>query len=177
MTARRPRSPTPPPPRAAVAVGRARIGRGLFAACGFAPGAPILWLRGRVVPWQLLWRRGESFLANCIRFGDATYLDPGRSPGRYLNHACEPNTAIARRGRRLLLWAVRAIRRGDELTFDYSTTIGDDDIWRLRCRCGARRCRRWIARLSSLPPARLARYRRRGMIPAPVLRTLGQVVD
>lgn len=158
-------------------VGKARIGNGLFAMQGFTPGAPILWLRGRVVPWQLLWRRSERFLANCIRFGDDTYLDPGRSEGRYVNHHCQPNAAIARRGRRLLLWAVRTIRAGSELTFDYATTIGDDDIWRLRCRCDAPRCRRWIARLGTLPPRQLARYRRLGMIPEPVLRTLGRAVD
>ena len=35
-------------------------------------------------------------------------------------------------------FAVKGIRAGTEILIDYSTTIGDDDIWTMRYRCGSR---------------------------------------
>ena len=64
-----------------------------------------------------------------------------------------------------VLRAVRAIRAGDEVTHDYSTHLGADDVWTMRCDCGERACRGRIGRFDRLPARTLARYRRLGMIP------------
>jgi len=155
-----------------LAVRPAGTGVGLFATRAFAAGADVARIRGRVYHWRVLWRRGGSFLANCFRYGPESYLDPGEGPGRYLNHACEPNAGIRKSGRRLVLFAARRIRRGEEVVIDYSTITGDDDIWRMRCHCGSRRCRRWVGRFGLLPAALRASYLRRGLVPLHILPTL-----
>lgn len=160
-------------PRAAgVTVAAARTGLGIFATRQFATGRTIGHISGRVHHWRVLWRRGGAFLANCFRFGEETYLDPGTGIGRWLNHSCAPNAAIRKRGRRLFLFAARDIRGGEELVIDYSTTIGDDDIYRMRCHCGARRCRGWIGRFGLLPPDIQRDYLKRGLVPDVVIATL-----
>ena len=171
--------PTGPKRRAApppVRVGPARNGRGLFASKAFRPGDDILVITGRVVDPGLLWRRGGRFMANCIRFGPESYIDPGDSLGCYINHSCEPNAGLRKVNQRLVLFAASRIAAGDEVVFDYSTTIGDDDIWTMRCNCGAPACRRVIRRLGALPPERVARYLREGLVPKYVASTLSQLL-
>jgi SET domain-containing protein len=60
---------------------------------------------------------------------------------RYINHSCEPNTYMRRTATRAEFYALRDIRAGEELTVDYEDSHHEG---RLRCRCGAARCRGWI---------------------------------
>jgi SET domain-containing protein len=154
----------------AVTVAQSRIGRGVFAARLFDAGETIVRVEGRVVHHSVLWkRRGSEFSANCLRFGPHTYLDPGTNAGRWLNHSCEPNAGLRKAHGRLYLFAVRRIAAGTEIVFDYSTTIGDDDIWTMRCRCGRARCRGTIRNFGSLPARVRDRYVDRGMVPEFIL--------
>src|SRR5438552_2379151 len=63
-----------------VSIRPARNGRGLYAARRFRPNETILKIAGRVFDWRVLLQRGGKFLANCIRFGPETYLDPADGP-------------------------------------------------------------------------------------------------
>jgi SET domain-containing protein len=58
-------------------------------------------------------------------------------PLRYTNHSCQPNAVLRIRQGRVELYAMRDVRRGEELTVDYGPTHHDG---KLRCRCGAARC-------------------------------------
>ena len=157
----------------AVIVKSSRIGKGLFAARAFSAGEEIMRVDGRVVHHSVLWRRrGSVFSANCIRFGEDTYLDPGDGAGRYINHSCAPNAFLRKRAGRLYLVAARRIGARAELTFDYSTTIGDDDIWKMRCRCGQSRCRGTIRNFGTLPERVRERYLNRGLVPRYIISTL-----
>jgi hypothetical protein len=118
-----------------------------------------------------VWELGGSFADNCFRYGPETYLDPADGPGRWLNHSCRPNAAVVKKRHRLLLVAAERIVPGDEIVIDYSTILGRDDIWTMRCRCGAGKCRRVIRNIQGLPAALLAEYERRGMVPAFIRRT------
>ena len=156
-----------------VVVGPARVGRGIFAARAFRGGDEVVALEGRVVNYALLWERaGSRFAANCIRFGPETYLDPGDGFGAYLNHSCAPNAAVVKNANRLHLVAARRIAKGEEVVIDYSTTIGDDDVWRMRCRCGQPSCRRLIRNFGSLPAELRAHYLTNGFVPPFIVRTL-----
>jgi len=159
-------------PTAPIIVGPTHNGSGIFAARPFARDEIIQKIEGRVVHHRLLWVRRGTFAANCIRFGPNTYLDPSNDAGRYLNHSCEPNAAIRKTNNQLFLVAVTRIRRGAEITIDYSTTIGDDDIWTMRCNCRTASCRKIIRRLGSLPPALRRHYLRAGMVPRFIVATL-----
>jgi hypothetical protein len=158
---------------ARVFVAPARVGRGVFAARPFRRGDTVLAIEGRVVNYIRLWEReGSRFSANCIRYGPETYLDPGDGPAAYLNHSCAPNVAIAKTANRLHLIAARRIGANEEIVFDYSTTIGDDDVWRMRCRCGQPSCRRLIRNFGSLPAEVREHYLAHGFVPPYIVRTL-----
>jgi len=148
------------------------IGLGLFASRGIRAGETILRIRGRVLDWRVVKRRSGPSQDNCYRFGAETYLDPGDDVSRYVNHSCAPNAAVRKEGRALSLFAVKPIRAGAEIVFDYSTLTGDDDIWTLRCKCGRRGCRRLVKSFGSLPARVQRRYLRAGMVPAFIIETL-----
>jgi len=154
-----------------------RNGLGLRAAVGFRPNRTIIKIVGRVVDAGILWDRGGTFADNCFRFGPETYLDPGNEAGRYLNHSCEPNAGIRKNRNQLFLFAARAISRGDEIAIDYSTILGDDDIWTMTCQCGGRSCRGTIRRFGTLPLDLKRDYVRRGLVPKYILATLRRNVS
>lgn len=66
---------------------------------------------------------------------------------RFINHSCEPNCysrVINVEGRKhIVIFALRKIYRGEELTYDYKFPI-EDASNKLNCNCGARRCRRFL---------------------------------
>ena len=85
---------------------------------------------------------------------DANY--EGNS-ARWINHSCAPNCEAVMeededdaRASRVFIEAIRAIRPGEELTYDYGITLAQRHTARLKkiwaCRCGARDCTGTILR-------------------------------
>ncbi|RXM93163.1 Histone-lysine N-methyltransferase 2A [Acipenser ruthenus] len=66
---------------------------------------------------------------------------------RFINHSCEPNCysrVINVEGQKhIVIFALRPIYRGEELTYDYKFPI-EDASSKLHCNCGAKRCRRFL---------------------------------
>lgn len=58
----------------------------------------------------------------------------------YFNHSCNPNVGV--KGN-LLFVAMRDIRTGQELTYDYAMTDNDLGLY-FKCRCGGKDCRKLI---------------------------------
>lgn len=77
---------------------------------------------------------------------DVVWLDPVDTIWRYFNHSCEPNTAIV--GTRKVI-ALRNIKKGEELAFDYSMTDGDL-LWEMKCTCGSKKCRKTLYSIQRL---------------------------
>jgi len=151
-----------------------RNGRGIVALKAFRAGALICEIRGAIVSGDTVWgywktdpRRG----ANCFRFDAEHYLDPEGAIGAFANHSCNPNAGVVKRGRKLLFKAIRPIAAGEEVTHDYSTLLGADDVWKMRCNCGEPGCRKVVRNFRSLPPAVLRAYRKLGIIPRFILAT------
>ena len=160
------------PARTSVAVGKSRIGSGLFAARDLRQGQTIAKITGRRVSADEVWDRGGTFADNCFRFGPETFLDPLDGPGRYLNHSCVPNAAVVKRNHRLFLVAAAPIRREREIVIDYSTILGADDIWTMRCRCGTPACRGRVRNIAAIPAPLRHDYMPRGLVPGFILETL-----
>ena len=64
---------------------------------------------------------------------------------RYINASCSPNcyTQIITAGenKRIVIYAKRDIRRGEELCYDYKFNLEEDQCKRIPCHCGAVNCR------------------------------------
>jgi uncharacterized protein len=69
----------------------------------------------------------------------------GGNEARFVNHACEPNCESVIERSRVFIDALRNIRAGEELTYDYQIRRERDDPPDIdamfACRCGAARCR------------------------------------
>jgi hypothetical protein len=62
-------------------------------------------------------------------------------PDRHVNHSCDPNAYALEEGdgsKIVHIVARRAIRAGEEITFDYNVNLSGGTSW--PCHCGAERC-------------------------------------
>ncbi len=128
----------------ALRVGRSPItGRGLFAGCAIPARAKIGEFEGEVVTITEARRRAARLRIVAIVELDRKAIDArGMRRGfRWINHSCAPNTFLRRTKDRAEFYALRDIRKGEELTVDYGASHHEG---RLRCRCGASKCRGWI---------------------------------
>ena len=156
------------PPGRTLAIKAVRNGRGIVALKAFRKGAVICEIEGKIVTADEVWRYWEidaRLGENCFRYDADHYLDPDGEIGQYANHSCRPNAGIVKKGRKLLLKAIESIAPGDEITHDYSTLLGADDVWQMRCNCGAAECRRVVRNITKLPLATIRKYRRLGIVP------------
>jgi SET domain-containing protein len=76
---------------------------------------------------------------------------------RYFNHSCSPNCDSTIRGKRVFIFTLRAIKPGEELTYNYGSDYLNNVIGRSNCKCP--RCRRRRAKRAR--ELRAARKRRR----------------
>ena len=128
-------------------------GRGVFALATLAKGSCIVEYRGRRTSWEEATARPDSDPddpAHTFLFGldDGRVIDPrrGGNAARWINHSCDPNCETVEDGaRRVFVEALRTIRPGEELTYDYRLAVDGPLTKRERaqfaCRCGARSCR------------------------------------
>jgi hypothetical protein len=160
-----------------LAVRPVRNGKGIVVLKAFRRGAMLCEIKGKVVSGDEVWRywKIDARLGeNCFRFDADHYIDPDGQIGAYANHSCNPNAGIVKRGRRLLLKAIAPIAAGAEVTHDYSTLLGADDVWKMRCNCGEPNCRKTVRNVARLPAATVRRYRRLGIIPDFIMATVAQ---
>ncbi len=78
----------------------------------------------------------------------------------FFNHSCDPNSGF--RGQ-VFLVAMRDIRAGEEVTFDYAMTVsesvGSDMVFAMDCVCGSSRCRKTITEQDWMLPELQDRYK------------------
>jgi SET domain-containing protein len=115
----------------------AHKGRGVFARSPIARGQMILEFQGRVLPTREL---TDDLLA--MQIGPDLWLcSDGSLLDDCVNHSCEPNAGF--RNGEITLQALRDISAGEEITWDYSTSIAETG-WTLECRCESPNCRRIV---------------------------------
>ncbi|XP_034747519.1 histone-lysine N-methyltransferase 2B isoform X2 [Etheostoma cragini] len=139
----------------AVGVYRSEIhGRGLFCKRNIEAGEMVIEYAGTVIRAVLTDKRekyydGKGIGCYMFRIDDFDVVDATMqgNAARFINHSCEPNCysrVINVDGRKhIVIFALRKIYRGEELTYDYKFPIEDENS-KLRCNCGARRCRRFL---------------------------------
>ena len=154
-------------------VGETHLGKAVYAAQGFAEGDEIIRFTGRrfradSVPSLM---RGSS-----DRFVQVTpqhYMGPSGRIDDLINHSCAPNAGLRFAGGSVTLIAIRTIAPGEEITWDYSTTLAESN-WHMICQCRAPECRRVIGNFATLSPERQEWFRARNLV-APYLRRKDEV--
>jgi SET domain-containing protein len=141
-------------------------GRGVFATRTIRKGARILEYQGRRIDADAADARPPSdprdiFHTLQFELDDGTVIDAsqGGNAARFINHGCNPNCeAVEHAGGRLYILALRTIRAGEELCYDYQLSYEDrlskQAERAFACRCGAERCR---GSMLWPPPNRAAR--------------------
>lgn len=141
----------------AISILKCDVGRGLFAAEAIEPGREILRFTGPLLTLNEVRAKGSG-AANALQIGVDRYLDLDE-PGRFVNHSCAPNAGVVDNKR---LVALCAIAPGEEIRFDYSTTISDG--WTMSCRCGKAECRGLVVAFQMLPSPLRWRYAVLGLV-------------
>lgn len=109
-------------------------GRGVFALEPIARGTRVLALSGRLLPTEAL---TDDLLA--LQVGvDLWLCSDGALLDDFVNHSCEPNAGFL--DGEPVLYSLRDITAGEEICWDYSTSISEPG-WSLECACGSARCR------------------------------------
>ena len=116
-------------------------GKGCYATAPFKRRRKVAELAGERISRVEAARRmrGKRRLRICAI--DAYWNVDGSRGGngtQYINHCCEPNAFMRVVAGRIIIFALRDIEPGEEITLDYGETYHPDTY---RCRCGAPSCR------------------------------------
>jgi len=142
-------------------VSDSRFGLGVFAMVPIEPGEFILYVAGKLINFASSRLPGGEY---AVQIGRDTYIDP-IYPSRFLNHSCSPNAGLVDDIR---LVALRQIIPGEEICFDYSTSMLERH-WELECQCASPGCRGTIQDFDLLPSTLRNRYLSLGVVQSFIL--------
>lgn len=141
-------------------IGKSAIhGRGLFASRAIRKGEIVAVKGGHILDRRMLARARPHIAASYLQIDDGFYigaLRPSevRANKLFINHSCKPNLGL--KGQ-ISFVALRAIKAGEELTYDWA--MEENVRARTRCACGARRCRKTLTGEDWKNPRLQRRYR------------------
>jgi SET domain-containing protein len=127
-------------------------GKGVFALQDLAEGEALIEYVGEVISWDEAQDRHPHdpkdpnhtfyFHVNEDRVIDALF---GGNSSRWINHSCDPNCEADEDNDRIFIKAIRNIKAGEELNYDYGLIIDEPYTKKLKaeypCWCGAKNCR------------------------------------
>ncbi len=127
-------------------------GKGVFALQPIAAGEVLIEYTGERISWPEALRRhphdpkdpNHTFY---FHIDDGRVIDAkvGGNASRWINHACEPNCESDETDGRVFIKALRRLKAGEELFYDYRLTIDERYTPSLKkqyaCHCGSPRCR------------------------------------
>ena len=127
-------------------------GKGVFALQDIAEGETLIEYVGEVISWDEAQDRHPHdpndpnhtfyFHVNEDRVIDALH---GGNSSRWINHSCDPSCEADEDKGRIFIKAIRNIKAGEELNYDYGLIIDERYTKKLKaeypCWCGAKKCR------------------------------------
>jgi SET domain-containing protein len=139
------------PRKRAFRIGRSRTGLGLFATAPIKKGAFIVEYKGcKLTNEQAdkLEARGNRYL---YESNNRWTIDGSsrKNLGRYANHSCRPNAESHTIGHKVIIRALKNIRPGVEITYDYGSDYLTTIITRRGCKCDNCRKKRADARVKA----------------------------
>ena len=127
-------------------------GRGVFATEPIANGTRLIEYTGEIITWKVADRRyaddgTNGFHTFLFDIDGKKVIDAavGGNAARWINHSCAPNCQAVGEGDRIFIEAIRYIRPGAELAYDYGFVFEERHTpelkARYKCLCGAKNCR------------------------------------
>ncbi|SNS15634.1 hypothetical protein SAMN06265795_101281 [Noviherbaspirillum humi] len=127
-------------------------GKGVFATRKIPAGTRIIEYGGERISWRKAEKRhqaqdSESGHTFFFSLESGRIIDGGSegNDARWINHSCAPNCEAREEDRKVYIYAVRDIARGEELNYDYGLQLEERHTAKLKriygCRCGAPECR------------------------------------
>jgi len=156
-------------------------GNGVFAKKEIKKGQTIYFLEGELCTLDEVIRRvneGKEEPSDPLEVDDEEYLDLDEI-SRTFNHSCEPNSYI--KGKNELV-SLRDIMAGEEIAYDYSTTMNDNEekiinagreMWTCKCNCDSKKCRGIIDQFKTLPEETKKFYSSNRFMPDFILKKFG----
>ncbi|KKR31810.1 MAG: Nuclear protein SET [Parcubacteria group bacterium GW2011_GWF2_39_8b] len=126
---------------------------GLFAGENIKKDEVIQHIKGEIKLFVPRNKKESLTYPDWIGIGKHRWIDP-QYPNEYLNHSCNPNSSI--KGK-VTMVALKNIKEGEEITIDYSIIEGDD-MWKMKCNCGEKNCRKIIRSIQYLPTRTFKKY-------------------
>jgi len=142
-------------------------GRGVFACETIVDRSVIMRYSGPLLRYE---QTSPTTLA--LQIGPDLYIGESGAADDFVNHSCDPNAGMLIDGQEVRLIALRDISMGEQITFDYSTTMDEDDF-EFDCLCGLPECRGRIRDFKHLPAGIQSRYANLGIVPSYNLRYVG----
>jgi len=139
-----------------------KYGNGVFATQDIKKGSVIYTLSGEKMDSKEFVKKvnsKEEYIDDPFQIGKKTYIDLDEF-SRTINHSCNPNAGIRKNSE---LFALRDIKKGEEITYDYSATIAPTK-WSMKCKCGAKNCRKVLGDVRSIPKRQLDKYKKFGAL-------------
>jgi hypothetical protein len=149
-------------------------GLGIFSESSILQGTHLFTLTGERTDYDTICQLVDS---GRLRNDDPLHIAEDNflvldSLSNLFNHSCDPNLGVRRDGE---LFALRDILPGEELCYDYSTTVPpgwSSADWSMECRCGSTMCRGILGDVLTLPAGRLEFYQQAGALTDHVLHNL-----
>jgi SET domain-containing protein len=153
-----------------VFVKKSKNGRGIFAKRNIETSQMIIQIKGKLITCYEDDNLDEQTRSNTIRFNNEKFISPKGELGELINHSCNPNTKIVKKNQKLFIIAIKPIGKNAEVTFDYSTVLASDDIWKMKCNCGSKNCRKIIKKFKTLPKKIKESYIESKIVPSFILK-------
>jgi len=127
-------------------------GKGVFSVAPLKKGEQVIEYKGEIIDWQEALRRHPHDPSDpdhtfYFHIDEHNVIDAkfGGNAARWINHACTPNCEADEVDGRIFIKALRAIKPGTELFYDYGLIIDERYTPALKkkyaCRCGTKNCR------------------------------------
>ena len=121
------------------------VGKGLFARADIKKGTFILEYTGIPMTTKEAEEHPSRYL---FEVNDEVTLDGDtvENTAKYINHSCDPSVEAEidtdpDGSEHINIYAVRTIKKGEELYIDYDEEYFDEFIRPIGCRCGSKNCR------------------------------------
>ena len=143
---------------------KSKNGQGVFANKNFKKGEKIVEFTGKLLAYEEFPKHYIPLEEHCVQIGRNIYLGPSGGIDDFFNHSCAPNSGLLIKGKKAFLIAIKNIKKGNEIAWDYSTTM-DEDCWEIKCSCGSKNCRKKIRDFKYLDKKLQQKYIKLGIVP------------